>query len=430
MNYSETVTFLYEQLPVYQKTGQVAYKDSLDNIIELCSLLGNPHTKIKTIHIGGTNGKGSVSHMCASILQEAGYKTGLYTSPHFIDFRERIQINGSYIEKNEITQFVERHHSIIQEIQPSFFEISLALAFDYFARQNVDIAVIEVGLGGRLDSTNIITPLVACITNIGLDHTHILGNTKAQIAGEKAGIIKPSIPIIIGESNEETDFVFREKAKECSSTITFANTIFSIQSDSENEWFTQFNILQNNKIIAEKILSDLSGLYQKKNICTAIAIINEIRTQGFHISQQDIRSGFRKVIQNTHLQGRWHIISEKPLIVCDIAHNHAGTQETMKQVNSLKNKDIHIVWGMVQDKDIETIIPLLPHHAQYYLCKPNIERGMPTEELKQYFAQLKYSTHTSVVDAYTSAYQNIDTESILYIGGSTFVVAEFLSQKT
>jgi dihydrofolate synthase/folylpolyglutamate synthase len=430
MNYSETVTFLYEQLPVYQKTGQAAYKDSLDNIIELCSLLGNPHTKIKTIHIGGTNGKGSVSHMCASILQEAGYKTGLYTSPHFIDFRERIQINGSCIPKNEITQFVEKHHSIIQEIQPSFFEITVALAFDYFARQNIDIAIIEVGLGGRLDSTNIITPLVSCITNIGLDHTHILGNTKELIAGEKAGIIKPGRPVIIGESNEETDSVFTEMAKVRSSTISFADSIFSIKSELKNDWFTQFNIVQNNKIIAEKISSDLTGLYQKKNICTAIAVISEIRTQGFHISTEHISSGFRNVIHNTHLQGRWHIISKNPLVICDIAHNYTGIQETMNQIKHLKNKDIHIVWGMVHDKDIETIIPLLPPHAQYYLCKPNIERGMPTKELQKYFTHLKYSTHTSVVDAYRSAYQNIDTESILYIGGSTFVVAEFLSQKT
>ncbi|MFO7868288.1 MAG: folylpolyglutamate synthase/dihydrofolate synthase family protein [Bacteroidales bacterium] len=428
MTYSEVISFLYNQLPVYQKNGQQAYKNSLSNIIHLCDCLGNPQNSFKSIHIGGTNGKGSVSHMCASVLQESGYKTGLYTSPHFIDFRERIRINGECISENFITDFVQTNKKLISDIEPSFFEITVALAFYFFAQEKVDIAVIEVGLGGRLDSTNIIAPIVACITNIDLDHTQILGTTHTAIAHEKAGIIKAHTPIIIGEQSLKTQTIFEEHAHNKKSSIIFANTLYTIQS-SHKEWHKKFSIHHHNHTKLSNLSTDLTAIYQQKNICTAYAILTEINKTSFTIPEKAIHEGFKNIIRNTHIAGRWHIIKTSPFVVCDVAHNYAGIKETMKQLSSYKSTDIHIVWGMVTDKDVARIIPLLPTKAHYHLCKPNIERGMTINHLKTFFDNLSYTTHPSVIDAYISAYKKAGKNSIIYIGGSTFVVSEFLLEK-
>ncbi|MFV5685695.1 bifunctional folylpolyglutamate synthase/dihydrofolate synthase [Flavobacterium sp. GB2R13] len=406
MNYQETINWLFNQLPMYQLQGASAYKKDLTNTHLLIDHLDNPQEKIKCIHVAGTNGKGSTSHMLASILQEAGYKVGLYTSPHLKDFRERIKINGMEISETFVTDFTNKHKAFFETNDMSFFEMTVGLAFDYFAKEKVDIAVIEVGMGGRLDATNVITPLVSVITNIGLDHTQFLGNTLEAVAFEKAGIIKPNIPVVIGEYTTETKPVFLAKAKECNSEIYFA-------SDS----------------ITETYPSDLIGDYQLHNKKTAIQTIAVLNAQKeFKVFQEDIKSGLLLVVKNTGLQGRWQQLGESPKVICDTAHNKNGLEIVLNQIQKEDFEALHIVLGVVNDKDLDEILPLFPKNATYYFCKPNIPRGLDVAILQQKAAtfDLKGEVYNSVSEAYQKAIEKAGKSDFIYIGGSTFVVAEIL----
>jgi dihydrofolate synthase/folylpolyglutamate synthase len=406
MNYQETINWMFNQLPMYQLQGASAYKKDLTNTHLLIDHLDNPQKKIKCIHVAGTNGKGSTSHMLASILQEAGYKVGLYTSPHLKDFRERIKINKNDISEEFVTDFINEHKSFFESNDMSFFEMTVGLAFDYFAKEKVDIAVIEVGMGGRLDATNIITPLLSVITNIGLDHTQFLGNTLEAVAFEKAGIIKPNIPVVIGEYTPETKPVFLAKAKECNSEIYFASDL-----------------------ITENYPSDLIGDYQihnRKTVLQTIAILNN--QTDFQITAENIKSGLLQVIKNTGLQGRWQQLGEFPKVICDTAHNKNGLKIVLKQIQKEKFDDLHIVLGVVNDKDLDEILPLFPKKAIYYFCKPNIPRGLQASILEKKATSfgLKGGVYNSVTDAYQKAKQNAAKTDFIFIGGSTFVVAEIL----
>lgn len=406
MNYQETINWMFNQLPMYQLQGASAYKKDLTNTHLLIAHLQNPQEKLKCIHVAGTNGKGSTSHMLASILQEAGYKVGLYTSPHLKDFRERIKINGKDISEEFVTDFINEYRSFFESNDMSFFEMTVGLAFDYFATEKVDIAVIEVGMGGRLDATNIITPLVSVITNIGLDHTQFLGNTLDAIAFEKAGIIKPNIPVIIGEYTPETKPVFLAKAKECSSEIYFAADL-----------------------VSETYPSDLIGDYQihnKKTVFQTVKVLNE--QNEFKITPENIKSGLLNVMKNTGLQGRWQQLNAFPKVICDTAHNKNGLEIVLNQIQKEDFDTLHIVLGVVNDKDLEEILPLFPKKAIYYFCKPNIPRGLDVVILKQKAAnfELKGEVYNSVSEAYQKALKNAGATDFIYIGGSTFVVAEIL----
>ncbi|MBG6188006.1 bifunctional folylpolyglutamate synthase/dihydrofolate synthase [Flavobacterium sp. CAN_S2] len=406
MNYQETINWMFNQLPMYQLQGASAYKKDLTNTHLLIAHLDNPQEKLKCIHVGGTNGKGSTSHMLASILQEAGYKVGLYTSPHLKDFRERIKINGKDISEEFVTDFINEHKSFFESNDMSFFEMTVGLAFDYFAKEKVDIAVIEVGMGGRLDATNIITPLVSVITNIGLDHTQFLGNTLEAIAFEKAGIIKPNIPVIIGEYTPKTKLVFLAKAKECNSEIYFAADL-----------------------VSETYSSDLIGDYQIHNKKTVLQTISVLNSQNeFKITLQNIKSGLLNVVKNTGLQGRWQQLNEFPKVICDTAHNKNGLEIVLKQIQKEDFDTLHVVLGVVNDKDLDEILPLFPKKAIYYFCKPNIPRGLDVVILKQKAStfELKGEVYNSVSEAYQKALKNAETTDFIYIGGSTFVVAEIL----
>ena len=406
MNYQETTNWMFNQLPMYQTQGASAYKKDLTNTILLVNHLNNPQEKIKCIHVAGTNGKGSTSHMLASILQEAGYKVGLYTSPHLKDFRERIKINGVTVSENFVCDFINTHKVFFEENDMSFFEMSVGLAFDYFAKEKVDIAIIEVGLGGRLDATNIITPLVSVITNIGIDHTQFLGNTLEAIAGEKAGIIKPNIPVVIGEYTTETQPVFLAKAKANQAEIYFSSDL-----------------------ISEEFPSDLMGDYQthnKKTVLQTIAVLNSQKE--FKIFQEDIKSGLLQVVKNTGLQGRWQQLGDSPKVICDTAHNKNGLEIVMYQIQKEKFDTLHIVLGVVNDKDLDEVLPLFPKNAIYYFCKPNIPRGLDTVILYQKATTfgLHGEVFNSVSEAYKKALQIASKSDFIYIGGSTFVVAEIL----
>jgi dihydrofolate synthase/folylpolyglutamate synthase len=404
MNYQETTNWMFNQLPMYQLQGASAYKEDLTNIKILAAHLDNPQNQLKCIHVAGTNGKGSTSHMLASILQEAGYKVGLYTSPHLKDFRERIKINGEDISEDFVCEFISKHKSFFEANDMSFFEMSVGLAFDYFASEKTDIAIIEVGLGGRLDATNIITPLVSVITNIDLDHTQFLGNTPAAIAGEKAGIIKPNVPVVIGEYTAETQPVFLAKAEENKAPIYFASDL-----------------------ISAVFPSDLIGDYQfhnKKTVQQTIAVLN---AQGeFKICEDDLKTGLRNVVKNTGLQGRWQQLGENPKIICDTAHNKHGLAVVMNQIQKEAFENLHIVLGVVNDKDLEAILPLFPKKAQYYFCRPDSSRGLSTEILKEAAAKydLKGEKYNSVEIAFAEAKKNASKKDFIYVGGSTFVVAE------
>lgn len=430
MNYSETIDYLYAQFPCFQHVGKSAFVPSLQNTKDLLAYLGNPERAIPCIHVAGTNGKGSTSHFIASILQEAGYKVGLYTSPHIVDFTERFRVNGQNASKRYVTSFVNKHNEFLKSKKASLFEVTTAMAFDYFRMKNVDIAVIEVGLGGRIDSTNVIIPLVSVITNIGFDHMQILGDTLAKIAAEKAGIIKPNVPVVIGEKHIETAPVFRKIAEENDSRIVFAQDECSVYVD-ENQcvWNGGFEIRQSG-LVRIKATSGLLGNYQKKNVATVFAAIDILKERGYAISQTAIRNGYKNVVANTNLLGRWQKISEKPLVICDTGHNYDGISYTMPQLQSLGKSDIRIVWGMVGDKDIDSIINLLPNKATYYLCMPNIERAMPMERLEKYFSKKKHFVYKSVASAYRAAKQAVTKDTVIYVGGSSYVVAEFLSKKT
>jgi dihydrofolate synthase/folylpolyglutamate synthase len=404
MNYQETTNWMFNQLPMYQLQGASAYKEDLTNIKILAAHLDHPEKRLKCLHVAGTNGKGSTSHMLASVLQEAGYKVGLYTSPHLKDFRERIKINGEDISENFVCDFIAKHKSFFEANDMSFFEMSVGLAFDYFVSEKVDIAVIEVGLGGRLDATNIITPLVSVITNIDLDHTQFLGNTPAAIAGEKAGIIKPLIPVVIGEYTAETQPVFLAKAEENKAPIYFASDL-----------------------ITEVFSSDLIGDYQfhnKKTVQQTIAILNTV--SNFKVSDENLKNGLLKVVKNTGLQGRWQQLGENPKIICDTAHNKHGLAIVMKQIQKETFENLHIVLGVVNDKDLDSILPLFPKKAHYYFCKPNSSRGLDTEILKETAEKynLTGKKYDSVEDAFLAAKKNAAQNDFIYVGGSTFVVAE------
>jgi len=407
MDYSETVEWLYEKLPMFQRTGVSAYKENLDNIKFLTVQLGNPQEKYPTIHVAGTNGKGSTSHMLASILQESGYKTGLTTSPHLKDFRERIRVNGMMCSKDFVVDFVEKNKKLIESVEASFFEVSIAMAFAYFAQQKVDVAVIETGLGGRLDSTNIIHPILSVITNIGLEHTQFLGNTLAEIAGEKAGIIKKNTPVVIGETEDETRPVFIKKAKETHSEIIFA----------EEKKFSHYE-------------SDLKGIYQEKNRRTVLTAIEVLQQKGFKITEEHIRNGLKNVVKNTGLRGRWEILRENPLMVADAAHNVHGLNEAIKQIRATPHERLHLVLGFVNDKDVKSILKLFPRDAYFYFSAPDVPRKLPIEELKSTVPpEINASFFGSVKKALEKAQENAGKHDLIYIGGSTFFVAEVLDEE-
>jgi dihydrofolate synthase/folylpolyglutamate synthase len=388
---------------MYQRVGQSAYKADLAATVHLADYLGNPEESFKSIHVAGTNGKGSTSHMLASVFQEAGYKTGLYTSPHLKDFRERIKINGEMIPEESVTHFINTHISYFEANQLSFFEMTVGLAFDYFRSEKVDIAIIEVGMGGRLDSTNIITPELSIITNIGLDHTQFLGDTLEKVAVEKAGIIKKNIPIVIGETHPETEAVFQRIASERNTSILFA--------DRETPSPYQ---------------SDLKGSYQKKNTQTVSVALKILQNQGWNISEENISKGIANTISNTGLMGRWHILKERPKVICDTGHNKEGLELVMAQLKAEIFQKLHIVLGVVSDKDLKSVLPLFPKDATYYFCKPKIPRGLDASLLAVRALEfgLKGNEYISVDAAYQSALEQASEEDLIFVGGSTFVVAE------
>lgn len=406
MNYSQTLLYLYSQLPMYQRIGPKAYKADLYNTIEICKLLGNPENKFNSVHIAGTNGKGSVSHMLASVLQCAGYKVGLYTSPHLKDFRERIRINGKMISKNYVIQFVQKYRNEFERIKPSFFEWTVGLAFDYFANKKVDIAVIETGLGGRLDSTNVITPLISIITNISYDHQNLLGNSLQKIAFEKAGIIKKNGIVILSEKQKEVEKIFRTKAKKENALLLFAQ-----------DWIKN----------TRQFKCELKGIYQKKNI-RSVVLAAVLLSERFNISERAIQKGIKKVIQLTGLRGRWEALGQRPLIVADVAHNEAGIKEVFIQVNNTPYKNLHVVFGVSSDKDLSRIFPLLPKNATYYFCKANIPRALDENILSEQASKhgLSGKAFSSVQKALKAAKKNALRNDFILITGSAFVVAEIL----
>lgn len=391
---------------MYQRVGGVAYKKDLSNTLKLATHLGHPENTFRSIHVAGTNGKGSVSHMLASVLQEAGYKVGLYTSPHLKDFRERIKINGQMIPKRKVTSFIKNHKSFFESHSLSFFEMTVGLAFDYFSSEQVDVAVIEVGMGGRLDSTNIITPEISVITNIGMDHTAFLGNTLSAIAKEKAGIIKQNIPVVIGESTPETKEVFESVASEKNAEITFAE-VRSFQN----------------------VETDLKGAYQVKNKQTVLTVIQVLNQKNkFQIPEKAIKTGFKKVVSNTGLMGRWQVLQKAPKVICDTAHNKEGLTYVLKQLDAEKKKSLHIVLGFVSDKNVEDVLEMFPKKAHYYYCKPGIPRGLDVSVLeeKAIRAGLIGIGFSSVRNAYKAALKNSGLEDLIFVGGSTFVVSEII----
>lgn len=429
MNYTQTLDYLYTQLPMFTRDGASAYKKDLTNTIALCELLDNPQHKFKSVHIGGTNGKGSTSHMLAAILQVAGYKTGLYTSPHLRDFRERIRVNGQMISEQTVIDFVAANQEAFKQIQPSFFEMTVALAFDVFAKEKVDTAVVEVGLGGRLDSTNIITPLLSVITNIGWDHMNMLGNTLELIAGEKAGIIKPGITVIIGEHQSEVADVFIEKARKEGSKISFASEVKPKVKSKKSEDGTLLQVsleTSDPELQPFNFQLDLTGTYQLKNVKTVLTAIDELRKQGFNITDEHIATALKQVKTLTGLHGRWETLSTHPLTICDTGHNPDGIQEVMKNIAAVQYNHLHFVIGMVNDKDSSKVLSMLPKDATYYFCKPDIPRGLDAETLQEQAAafDLRGEIHPSVKSAFRAAQQAAADTDLVFVGGSTFVVAE------
>lgn len=431
MTYPETLQYMYAQLPMFHRIGAAAYKANLDNTIAICNLLSNPQHKFKSIHIAGTNGKGSTSHMLASILQEAGYKVGLYTSPHLKDFRERIRINGKMISKNYVVDFIEKYKSDFEKIQPSFFEMTVGLAFKYFADKKIDVAVVEVGLGGRLDSTNVIDADLSIITNISYDHMALLGNTLAKIAAEKAGIIKKGGLVLIGENQKEVKYVFNEKAHEEDANIFYANNLIKLKNIANKNDVLLFDVYDpsTKTILASKLNCALQGIYQYKNIVTVVAsVIMLEKYKGYSISLDAIKTGLKNVIKNTALKGRWQVINKKPLIVADTGHNEAGIKEVVKQIRATSYQKLHIVFGMVNDKEPDRVLMLLPKNASYYFCKANLPRALNAKDLASKASQyhLKGGCYPSVKAAVKAARKVAGSKDLIYIGGSTFVVAEAL----
>jgi dihydrofolate synthase/folylpolyglutamate synthase len=429
LDYQDAITFLFDRLPMYQRVGKAAYKSNLDTTLALDEYFGHPHRTFKSIHIAGTNGKGSVAHMLSSILQSAGYRTGLYTSPHLIDFRERIRIDGKMIPEETVTAFVDQHRGIMEKLHPSFFEMTVAMAFDSFAREMIDFAVVETGMGGRLDSTNIIRPLVSVITNIGFDHSQFLGDTIYKIAVEKAGIIKSGIPLVIGETQEEAQLVFSRKAREKGCSILYADKEIRVEYSTQSLQGSQImHISRAEGRKMESLETDLKGLYQQKNVITVLAVIELLTTIGIDIKEKDIRKGLAHTREITGLRGRWEIIGYNPLTICDTGHNREGIREVMKQIRQTPWKKLHIVLGLVDDKDPSKILEELPAEAQYYFTQSAVPRSMNREKLAA--EGLRFSLYGQVcptpLKALTIARSKADPEDLIFVGGSTFVVAEVL----
>ncbi|MGI8583635.1 MAG: bifunctional folylpolyglutamate synthase/dihydrofolate synthase [Chitinophagaceae bacterium] len=430
MTYQQTLNYLITKLPLFSKIGAAAYKKDITNTVLLCKAAGNPQNKIKTIHVAGTNGKGSVSHMLAAIFQQSGYKTGLYTSPHLKNFRERIKVNGEMISEDFIVSFVEKIKSFSEQINPSFFELTVVMALQYFEEEKVDLAIIETGLGGRLDSTNVITPELSIITNIGYDHMNILGDTLEKIAFEKAGIIKPNVPVVIGESLPATKSIFLEKSKQSNAPIVFAEDKFNITN----------SVLQNNELEVEVceinpdsyrdqkeiIVLDLNGIYQQKNLLTVLAAVDELKRQGFNLEKENVKSALVSVKSTTGLHGRWDVIQQHPMIALDVAHNEDGIKQLLDQVTLYNYKTLHIIFGIVKDKDPDKILSLLPENATYYFTKAQIPRALPEDELaeKAKAYNLFGEKYAEVNEALKAATAKASKKDLIIVCGSVFVVGE------
>ncbi|MDP1621552.1 MAG: folylpolyglutamate synthase/dihydrofolate synthase family protein [Bacteroidales bacterium] len=429
MTYQQTLDYLYARLPMYQRVGAQAYKADLANTIRLCDMLGNPQNSFPSIHIAGTNGKGSVSHMVASILHAAGFRTGLYTSPHLKDFRERIRVNGKMVDKRFVKAFVQKYRDRFIPIQPSFFELTVGMAFEYFREQNVDIAVVESGMGGRLDSTNIITPLVSVITNVSFDHMQFLGDTLEKIAAEKAGIIKPDVPVVIGETQQGLESVFRQKADMCRSEILFADKLFhaiDFRLDKMTLKHSSMDIFRDGINYIKQLISPLAGNYQRKNILTVMGVCEQLNKQGFGLSPSIISTGIKETVKRTGLAGRWQILSRNPLTICDTCHNEGGMSEALVQIATTPHHHLHFVFGVVNDKHLAPILAMLPRDATYYFCKPDIPRGLDAAVLMRDAnkAGLKGESYESVQAALHAAQTNACEDDLIFVGGSMFVVAE------
>lgn len=425
MNYQETLTYLYNSAPLFQQVGKDAYKEGLENTYALDEYFGHPHQQFRTIHVAGTNGKGSCSHTLAAILQSAGYRVGLYTSPHLTDFRERIRINGVPVPEEFVIGFVEKHRHFFEPLHPSFFELTTAMAFHYFARQAVDVAVIEVGLGGRLDCTNIIHPDVCVITNISFDHIQFLGNTLAKIAGEKAGIIKPDTPVVIGETTSETKPVFAEKAASVNAPIVFAeeeHLLINATHTDDGHYLYQTQDYANLK-------GELGGLCQEKNTNTLLSAIRQLRKAGYRFTDADVRNGFANVCELTGLQGRWQRLSSHPAVICDTGHNVGGIQYIVRQLACQHYRKLHIVIGMVNDKDIHGVLALLPTDATYYFTQASVKRALPAEEMQKQASAfgLRGKSYPNVKIALETALTKASPEDLIFVGGSSFIVADLLS---
>ncbi len=429
MNYKDTIEFLYSRLPVWHRIGKAAYKANLDNTIVLDNHLGNPHLRFPSVHIAGTNGKGSVAHMMASVLQEAGFRTGLYTSPHLRDFRERIKINGTMIPEGEVVRFVREHRKLISSLSPSFFELTVAMAFDYFARHWVDIAVIETGMGGRLDSTNIINPLLSVITNIGHDHMEFLGGTLGKVAAEKAGIIKPAVPVVIGESSLETESVFIEAAERAGSDIWFADKNYACYLAGFNytEETRKYRVTRLTDGVRFRGRTPLPGDYQEYNLVTlyqAMAVI----PQQFRPSTEQVIKGISNTVSTTGLMGRWQVLQRDPLVVCDTGHNMEGLTTVISQLMQTRQERLHLVVGFVNDKDLSSVLPLFPRDAVYYFTRASLPRALDENVLKDAAAMygLTGDSYDDVQSAYRAALRSAGKNDMIFVGGSTFVVAEIV----
>lgn len=419
--YEEAVQYLYDNLPMFQRVGAVAFKKDLTNTLQLCRALGDPQTKFRSIHIAGTNGKGSTSNMLASVLQEAGYKTGLYTSPHLKSFTERIKVDGRDVSEQFVVDFVNKIRPVVAGIQPSFFEITVAMAFDYFAQQQVDVAVVEVGLGGRLDSTNVITPLVSVITNIGWDHKDLLGDTLPKIAAEKAGIIKRNIPVVVSERQPDVESVFTTQAQEKEATLFFASDDYHVAAAPD----ATLHVVRHGSTVFEALRLPLTGIYQQKNLPGVLKTIDLLR-EHFSITPQQLRAGLENVIVNTGFKGRWQKLRDKPLMICDTGHNIDGIREIVRQLDSITFRQLHIVFGVVKDKDVTDVLAMLPKRATYYFCQAQIPRAMEATMLaeKARHAGLRGEVIPDVNEAKRKALKNASQDDLIFIGGSTFVVAE------
>lgn len=421
-SYQDALKYLYENLPMFQRVGAVAIKKDLVNTLKLCKVLGDPQTAFRSVHVAGTNGKGSTCHMLASILEVSGYKTGLYTSPHLKAFTERIKIGGKEVPPQYVLDFVNRIKPVIEEVRPSFFEITVAMAFDYFAQENVDVAIVEVGLGGRLDSTNVITPLVSVITNISWDHKDLLGNTLCQIAGEKAGIVKKKIPVVVSERQPEVEGIFISKAQQEDAPIFFASDEYTVVGNSESG---TIDIRRNGKTILRDVKFPLLGNYQHRNIPGVMKTIDLLKSD-YPVTAGQVKKGLERILATTGLKGRWQKIASNPTVVCDTAHNYSGIREVMLQVSSENFKRLFIVWGMVKDKEADAIFGLLPASASYVFCQAKIPRAMDAELLRQ--EAFRFGLHGEAIrdvnEAKRAALAQASTDDFVFIGGSTYVVAE------